>query len=198
MTQLSELSVWEKRYQDGHTGWDRGESSEALQLWLKNHPIPAGKILIPGCGNGYEVMALAALGFQVTAIDIAPTPIAQLRQALKEEKLEAEVVQMDMFDYQTNEGFDWIYEQTCLCAIAPDQRSDYVDRLWQWLKPSGTLLAMFMQTDRSGGPPYHCAMDDMAHLFSSQSWHWPDQADFEISLSSGLRELAWRLRKKDR
>ena len=48
-------SEWENRYQNGHTGWDRGSSSENLSFWLDNNLLDKGKILIPGCSNGYEV-----------------------------------------------------------------------------------------------------------------------------------------------
>ena len=73
---------WENRYQAGTTGWDRGASSNNLSYWLDNNLLKPCRILVPGCGNGYEVLMLAELGFDVVAIDIAPTAVENLKKAL--------------------------------------------------------------------------------------------------------------------
>jgi hypothetical protein len=46
--------------------------------------------------------------------------------------------------------FDAIYEQTCLCALHPDHWAAYARQLHAWLRPAGTLWAMFMQTLAAG------------------------------------------------
>lgn len=137
---------WEERYQRGETGWDRDGINPLLHKWLISTLLPNHKILIPGCGHGYEVIELARMGFQVTGIDIALTPVARMRQKLKAEGLQANIIQIDMFDYEQETSFDAIYEQTSLCAIDPDQRLDYEKKLYSWLKPGGVLCALFMQT----------------------------------------------------
>ncbi|MFQ5471210.1 MAG: methyltransferase domain-containing protein, partial [Gammaproteobacteria bacterium] len=91
---------WENRYQQGQTGWDRGKVSPNLRYWLDNAHLTPCRILVPGCGNGHEVVALAARGFDVVAIDIAPTPIDNLRKALDQQDLTAELVQADFFEWQ--------------------------------------------------------------------------------------------------
>ena len=56
-------SQWESHYQRGETGWDRGAVSPALDHWFGNgNGIPC-RVLVPGCGRGYEVAALAHRGF---------------------------------------------------------------------------------------------------------------------------------------
>ena len=35
-------------------------------------PAARWRVLVPGCGGGYEVVALARAGFDVTALDSAP------------------------------------------------------------------------------------------------------------------------------
>jgi hypothetical protein len=73
---------------------------------------------VPGCGSGYEVAALAAAGFEVTAFDYASAAIGRARERLD------------------HAGLDAIYEQTCLCALYPDQWRDYADQLHRWLAPA--------------------------------------------------------------
>ncbi len=181
---------WDEKYQCGVPPWDRGEVSPALLHWLEAGELLPCRILIPGCGRGHEAVELARRGFAVTALDIAPTPLAHLREALDREDLAGELVQADVLHWQPDAPFDAIYEQTCLCALPPDDWHDYEARLHGWLKPGGRLYALFMQTGREGGPPYHCALTDMHALFPAERWTWVGQAHREVPHPNGLFEYA--------
>lgn len=195
MSNELEKKIWENRYQKHQTGWDRGKSSEGLFYWLNTGFLAPCRILIPGCGNGYEVIKLAEMGFDVTAIDIASTPINNLNVALTESSLDATVVQQDFFSWQSDILFDVIYEQTSLCALPPDLWQQYENKLYQWLKPEGVLLAQFMQTGQDGGPPYHCAMEDMRSIFPEERWVWSEQHNV-LEMMTDKTELMFMLIKK--
>ncbi len=190
------MNPWEARYQAGETGWDRGEAGPMLRRWLADGLLAPCRILVPGCGRGHEVIDLARRGFDVTALDLADTPVRELRAALKREGVSAEVVQTDFFEWRTTEPFDAIYEQTSLCAIQPRERQQYADCLADWLRPEGVLFALIMQTDKPGGPPFHCAMDDMRTLFAQPRWQWPEHKDATVN-GPNRRELAWRIERSD-
>jgi SAM-dependent methyltransferase len=181
---------WESRYHSGATGWDRGDVSPALQTWLAAGAIPAGRVLVPGCGNGHEVLALAGAGHAVTAVDIAAPPVLQLTAALVEQGLHAKVIQADLLNWIPAEPFDAVYEQTCLCALEPTQWQAYADRLAGWLVPGGRLFALFMQTGRAGGPPFHCDVQRMHQLFPDELWLWPPDEARVVAHPNGLHELA--------
>lgn len=190
--------VWEQRYQAGQTGWDRGENSPALLYWLEEGVLQPCRILVPGCGHGHEVVELARRGFDVTAVDIAPTPVSTLRQRLDKAGLKAPVVQANVLHWRPAAPFDAIYEQTCLCALSPDQWHDYENMLYEWLKPGGRLFALFMQTGAEGGPPYHCDLGDMRELFKPDRWRWPAEEDArEVPHSQGKRELGFVLARAE-
>ena len=189
-------AAWEARYRDGRTGWDRGGSSPALAHWLSAGLIPQGRILVPGCGNGYEIADLAAIGRQVTAVDIAAQPIETLRVQLNRLGLVAEVVQADLLDWQPAERFDAVYEQTCLCAFEPARWSDYEQRLADWLVPGGSLMALFMQTGGPGGPPHDCPLPEMRTLFDTERWQWPDEPPLTVPHPNGLTELGFIIRRR--
>ncbi|PIP02322.1 MAG: thiopurine S-methyltransferase [Zetaproteobacteria bacterium CG12_big_fil_rev_8_21_14_0_65_54_13] len=188
------MSAWEERYQRGETGWDRGGASPALSQLLEQLPAKA-RVMVPGCGHGHEVVALAKRGFVVTAIDIAPSPITHLREKLQQNNLQAELIHGDLFTYLPEHGFDAVYEQTCLCAIEPQQRKDYAALLHNWLKPDASLYAQFMQTGSAGGPPYHCDLLSMHVLFDDCRWQWPATEPALIPHRNGRFELAYRLRR---
>jgi len=186
---------WEARYQRGETGWDRGGPSPALVDFMRLAKAPC-RVLVPGCGYGHEVVALAKQGYAVTAVDIARPAVERLRARLENAGCQAEVVHADLFDWEPEAPLDAIYEQTCLCAIRPEQRAAYEARLHRWLAPEGLLFALFMQTGAEGGPPFHCDLLDMRRLFASERWAWPEEAPSLVPHRNGRFELACALRRK--
>ena len=68
-----------------------------------------------------QLLELVRYGCEVTAVDIAAQPVARLRAELEAAGLSADVVQADLLEWQPDAPFDAIYEQTCLCALAPAQ-----------------------------------------------------------------------------
>ncbi len=185
-------NIWEARYQAGTTGWDRGNSSINLHYWLDNNVLEPCRILVPGCGNGYEVLTLAKLGFDVVAIDIAPSAIQNLQGMLDEAGLKAELILADFFKWAPEEKFDAIFEQTSLCALSQCQWEQYEVQLLKWLKPQGKLFAAFMQTGKEGGPPFHCSLVNMKKLFSSKKWSWSEEHTVQEK-EPGMTELLYLL-----
>lgn len=179
---------WEARYRRQSTPWDRGETSPALLSWLRQGEVPAGRIAVPGCGYGHEVITLCEHGFSVTAIDISATAIESLAKRLDASGLTAELVACDVLDYSPDTPFDGIFEQTCLCALDPALWRRYVDQLARWLKPSGILLALFMQTGKPGGPPWHCDPIAMQRLFKPPLWRWLDTSAAAIPFMETMSE----------
>lgn len=188
---------WEQRFAAGETPWDRGEANPQLDAWLASGALKPCRILVPGCGSGYEVAVLAAAGFEVTALDYAPEAIGRTRKLLESASLKAELVEADALAWQPPRPFDAIYEQTCLCALYPDQWRDYADQLHRWLLRSGKLFALFVQFLRPGaaegkieGPPYHCDVHAMRALFPEPLWSWPKPPYPRTTHPRGLAELA--------
>ncbi len=185
---------WEGRYQSGQTGWDRGGASPALRQWLEQQALPQGRALVPGCGRGHEVLALAQAGYAVTAVDLAPSALEAAGTQLDAHGLRAELIQADLLEWMPAQPFDLIYEQTCLCALNPELWPAYTAQLAQWLRPGGVLAILFMQTGREGGPPFHCRMARMHELFDPEHWQWHDDADrLTVEHPNGGTELGYRL-----
>jgi SAM-dependent methyltransferase len=188
---------WDERFAAGNTPWDRGESSPQLAKWLSSGSLKPCRILVPGCGSGYEVSELAMAGFEVTGLDYADEAIARANQRLKDAQVDATLVQADVLKWRPARAFDAVYEQTCLCALYPDQWIEYANRLYQWLVPGGRLYALFAQWPRPGaaegfiqGPPYHCDINGMRALFPESRWVWPKPPYPRTTHPAGIAELA--------
>src|SRR5882762_8485609 len=72
---------WEKRFRESFTPWDAGRVPGALEQFLKTEPRDQ-RVLIPGCGSGYEVRAFAEAGIESLAIDFAPAAVERAQRIL--------------------------------------------------------------------------------------------------------------------
>ena len=180
---------WEQLYREGETPWEKGAPHPALIRWLNENPL-SGRVLVPGCGFGYDVRALAATGAEVLGLDMAPFAIAAAR-AFPRCGRESYVLG-DLFDPGAVGGkFDWIFEHTCFCAIRPDRREEYASRVAALIKTGGHFLAIFFPNpDRDEeGPPYGCHLDELDALFSPSFELISEQGDLPTYPGREGREL---------
>ena len=192
---------WQERFEKKETGWDRGSPSPQLLAWLDSGQLQPCRIAVPGCGTGWEVVELAKRGFDVIGIDYTAAAVQKTRALVNAQGLKAEVIQADVLNYQPQNKFDAVYEQTCLCAIHPEHWLTYSQQLVKWLKPEGSLWVMFMQMLRPAaseegvihGPPYHCDINAMRALFSEKAWIWPKPPYAKVAHPNFSHELALRL-----
>lgn len=192
-------SFWDARYAERRTGWDRGNVSPALSQWIRDGLMPKARVLVPGCGFGHEVPALVEHGCTVTALDISEAPVRHLRSrlaALDIDACSAHVERADVLAWESEEPFDAIYEQTCLCALDPADRSPYEAKLAEWLRPGALLFALFMQTGREGGPPFECPLDEMRALFADARWRWPEGDGLRVPHPSSFVEIGFVLERR--
>ena len=159
---------WEAQYQKGETPWDKGAPSPGLVDFLALEPV-CGRVLVPGCGAGHDVRALAATAEEVTGLDIAPSAIegAARFPRVKNERYEL----ASFFDLPPHlrGAFDWVWEHTCFCAIDPAMRAAYVGAVATALKPGGNLLAIFYldpgHDSPDEGPPFGVSVAELDALF---------------------------------
>jgi hypothetical protein len=187
---------WESRYRNGTAGWERHGLNPAFLAWRDTGLLSPCRILIPGGGRSLEPVALAESGFDVTVVDVAPTAVAMQRAHFERLKLNARAEQADLFTWASDVPFDAIYDQTCLCALPPGLWPSYVRRLHLWLRPGGGLFILFMQSDRPSGPPFHCGIQAMRHLFAAPAWTWPESLPDLVEHPSGLKEQPAILRRR--
>jgi methyl halide transferase len=192
----SQAIDWESRYRGGVAGWERHGLNPAFRAWRDAGVLSPCRILVPGGGRSLEPVALAESGFDVTVVDVAPTAVAMQRAYFERLKLTARAEQGDLFAWTPDAPFDAIYDQSCLCALPPGLWPSYARRLHLWLKSAGALFILFMQSDRPGGPPFHCDMQAMRHLFAEPGWAWPASLPDAVDHPSGLKEQPAVLRRR--
>src|SRR6266576_2134564 len=78
----SRTQFWVKRWEAGKLPWDLGGIPQDLSAFLTRTNFAPARVLIPGCGTGYEVRAFHQAGYDVEAIDFSGPAVAHAREVL--------------------------------------------------------------------------------------------------------------------
>ena len=153
---------WEEMWAAGLNpgdAFDARRAEPALADLVDSGALPNGVALVPGCGRGYAVAALASSDRAVVGLEISETAKAACEAYLATcgdvvgER--AKVVVDDFFAHAPREKYDLVYDCTFLCAIPPGRREEWGKRMGALVKPGGELVSLvFPIGDFEGGPPF--------------------------------------------
>lgn len=157
------IDGWEKCWEQGVTPWDLGKPTPILKRLHQIGALPKGRTLVPGCGTGYDVAAIACPERFVVGLDISEVAIrnaVEVCSSLSNADYYT-FLKEDFFTWQPAELFDLIFDYTFFCAIYPEMRPLWGQRIAELLKPDGELITlMFPISDHVGGPPYKVSTAD--------------------------------------
>ena len=156
-------AFWDERFERAFTPWDLGGVPQALHEFVARDAQPR-TVLIPGCGNGYELAYLADAGWDAIAIDFSPAAVSRARAQVG--PWAQRVLEADFFNWQPAHALDLIYERAFLCAMPPAMWPRVVAR-WAELLPPGALLAgFFFFGNSTKGPPFGIARTALEDLLT--------------------------------
>ncbi len=145
-------SKWEERYRKGEL-LDRPGSPLLEEVW-RLWPAPPGRALDLACGPGRHAIEFARRGWQVTAIDAAPTAIRRLKERASALglRVDARVADLEATpELIEPQSFDVIAD---FCYL----QRDLFPRLRAALRPGGLLVAELLLVDpRPETPPMNPA-----------------------------------------
>lgn len=158
---------WNSRYVAGTTPWDFGGIPPALADFLARHPGRGERVLVPGCGFGYEVAAFAAAGYDVTALDFSPPAVARARAKVGPD-LAHRIVGGDFFTHPLPAAaFDLVYERTFLCALPTARWPEVAARTAALMRPGSRLVGIYFFGAKDDGPPHGLDPGEPDRLFGS-------------------------------
>jgi methyl halide transferase len=179
------MTDWEKRWQRGDTPWDHGEPAPPLLELLDSDQgchLKGKRVLVPGCGSGEDVRALARAGAFATGLDISPT--ASTRAKGLDPTPGTDFVSGSFFEW-SSDPFDAIWEHTCFCAIEPEDRVRYAAACARLIRPGGFLAGVFylepwLPDETPQPPPYPSVKHEIVELLRADfNLRWdkvPDRA----------------------
>lgn len=146
----------DRRTADAGTWWDGfytdrskpvpffvAKPDESLASYIGRDAIaPGGRVLDLGCGPGRNALYLASLGFDVDAVDLAPSAIAWAEERARESGAAIRFHLGDAFTLTTTEltgPYDLIVDSGCFHHLPPHRRISYLALLDRVLAPGGQL-----------------------------------------------------------
>jgi hypothetical protein len=199
------LPDWNNLYQVGETPWEKGAAAPPLLSWMAEHGPLTGEILVPGCGFGHDVRAIAGASPHavVIGLDIAPEALVQAKKfplARNERYLCGDLL---CLPFELTNRFDWVFEHTCFCTLSPQRRRDYVRAVTSALGPAGQLLAILFlnpwdpeEAPPDGGPPFGVSVEELNELFLSEFHLQAEERPTVAYPGREGREIVWLLRKR--
>lgn len=166
--QESPFERWESHWKSGNTPWDAGDSSPALLKLLAepDNGLPNGTAIVPGCGSGYDILALSSNDRHVIGFDISPSAVVHAQKLLeKHNSANAEIRLKNFFEIEMEGDVDLMYDYTFLCALPPNWREKWAEKTSKLIKSGGILLTLMYPLDgREGGPPFNLSVEIYKNL----------------------------------
>ena len=154
---------WQQCYAEGITPWDLGEPHpEVVARLAAGEAGPPGRAFVPGCGRGHDALALAAAGWEVTAVDRVDMPEGP-GPALAGHG--GHFVVADALAFRPEVPFDLVLEHTFYCALDPPDRARWGSMMHEVLAPGGRLWVVAWPGNKpaeKGGPPWGFGTADLA------------------------------------
>ncbi|OVA11042.1 TPMT family [Macleaya cordata] len=179
------IGGWDKCWEQGLTPWDLGGPTPVILHLLQTGSLPKGRVLVPGCGSGHDVIAIASPERYVVGLELSKTAINIARElSLSSPNASCfEFIEENFFTWRPTELFDLIFDYTFFCAIEPSMRSSWGSRVQELLKPDGELITlMFPVSDHSGGPPYKVSVTDYEEVLHPMGFKAISIIDNELAI----------------
>lgn len=171
---------WNEMYERGETPWEKGLPTPVLaEMHAKRPEVFQGQTFVPGCGTGHDVRWLAEHGCRpVLGADIAPLAIERAKAT--DTKGLASYRLIDLFNLPQDVvgAFDLVWEHTCLCALDPSMREQYVQAVRSVLKKNGMVAGVFFINPEMDpgetGPPFGISVAELEALWRAAGFELLD------------------------
>lgn len=142
---------WDLRYGARFAPWDAGRVPAQLRAFVERAGAPR-RVLVPGCGNAWEVGFFAERGWDVLGIDFSEAAVRAAAAALGPHA--GRVRRADFFAPIEGAPFEVVYERAFLCALPRRLWGDWGRRVAELAAPGGWLAGYFYFDAGERGPPF--------------------------------------------
>lgn len=151
---------YEKFYRENRHGL--GEPTKEVAEFFDTYGQSRLTVLDVGCGQGRDALFIARLGHYVTAVDLSPSGIGDLREDAAAEGLVIETEVTDIRDYKTKSRFDIILIDRTLHMLATEDRTTLLKKLLELSKRGTQVLIV---DERLNLPAFKATL-------SASRWKW--------------------------
>jgi SAM-dependent methyltransferase len=151
--------------------------------------------VVLGCGTGTNPVYLAGRGFDVTAIDIAPTALVRAEEKARKAGVKVRWVLADVLAVPDLGAFDFIFDRGCYHGVRRVSATGFVKTVRR-LSREGTrflIVAGNANETRRGGPPRVKESEVRSDFSRWFDFVWLREARFDSRDPKGKGPLAWSI-----
>ncbi|MCU1473312.1 trans-aconitate 2-methyltransferase [Amnibacterium sp.] len=166
--------AWEQHWREAQR--DGSADADAPNPYLDDETLglPPGTALDAGCGTGADAVRLAASGWAVTGVDIAPSALNAAARRAGRAAVPVTWIEADLTTWEPSIPFDLV---TTAYAHASIPQLRLYHRIAEWVAPGGTLLIVGHGAQPAGsaddhGPPEGSTATtaDITGLLEAAGW----------------------------
>lgn len=137
------LELWDVDYRGSHPPvWDIGRPADELVKVVTEGKVRPGRAVDLCCGSGSDAIYLAAKGFDVTGIDIAPTALGQAQRKGAAAGVSVQWLLADVLRPPELKPFDFIYDRGCYHVVRDQNLPAYLESLRALSHPGTKFLLL--------------------------------------------------------
>ena len=189
------LDLWDADYRGPHPPiWDIGHAADELERVVGSHQIRACRALDLCCGSGNDAIYLARQGFDVTAMDVAPTALRQAQEKARRAGVSVRWLLADVLTPPKLTPFDFLYDRGCYHVVRDQNLAAYLNTLRAVSHP-GTkfLLLASKRGDRSNQDGSTGVTEEELDFDFNSLFHteWRREYRLESNRAGALGPPAW-------
>jgi len=193
------IERWDRHYRKGGPApWDSGHPAKDLKEAVENESIRPCRTVILGCGSGTNAIYLAGKGFDVTAIDVAPTALALAEKEAKKAGVEVRWVLADVLALPKLEKFDLIFDRGCYHNVRYVDAAGFVESMRQLSRPGTKAFILSLDRDSAPGVREPTMRTDFSGSFD---FSWLKNSKINTGKDGKREHASWStmlLRKKEK
>lgn len=162
------LETWDADYQGSKPpAWDIGRPADELQRIVNDAMLRKCRAVDLCCGSGSDAIFLASRGFEVTAIDVAPTALAHARQKADRAKVTVQWLLADVLNPPALKPFDFIYDRGCYHVVRDQNLAAYLETVRRLSHPGTQFLLLSARHEEQETNSPGVTEEELRYDFSS-------------------------------
>jgi SAM-dependent methyltransferase len=186
------IDRWDKKYRKGRWApWNSDlPAAPVLQEAIKKKEIKPCRTVVLGCGSGSNAIYLAKKGFDVTAIDIAPSALGIAMADAKKAGVKVRWVLADVLKLPESKTYDLIFDRGCYHNVRYVDAAGFVASMKQLTRPGSRCFVISCNKDKAPGIREKTMRDDFSELFD---FEWLRKATMHVGINDRHHIDAWSL-----